>query len=118
MAIIKCDDCGHFFSDKRNLICPKCHPKIVPPPNPYALPMKQQLILGPAIGLAFVLIFAACQQIPTADKGTIACMMEARAQAKAAGNPNFKYAKEVFADKAMLVFSKGGRTWETNYFCD
>ena len=25
---------------------------------------------------------------------------------------------KVSADRAMLVFSKGGRTWETNYFCD
>jgi hypothetical protein len=85
--------------------------------NPYALPMKQQLILGPIVGIVVGLMFAACEG-NRPGRATTARMLRARAQAIAAGNPNYTHAKEVSPTKAMLVFRKDGRTRNTNYFCD
>ena len=119
MTMINCAKCSYVFSNLRYESCPVCHPKITRRSDLYALPLTQRLILGAASALAIGLVFTACQVIlPSSDQGAIACMLEARAQAKAAGNPNFKYAKEVSPDRAMLVFGEGGRTWEANYFCN
>ena len=56
--------------------------------------MKQQLILGPIVGIVVGLMFAACEG-NRPGRATTACMLRARAQAIAAGNPNYTHAKEV-----------------------
>ena len=124
MAMVTCGDCGHIFSNLRHHgLCPKCHPKVTPPANPYALPIKKQLIYGSLFGLFCGTVLCGCQQLFKEDpvsKATEVCRLTAHLHTSEQGSSMYIFAEADSPSRAILHFRhpKSGRRWTTNYFCN